>query len=49
MRAVKHQSPPANKIGKCNLVITEVGFSGDEANAVKKNNFVNHFIPLKAD
>jgi hypothetical protein len=36
MRAPKHQSPPANKIGKYNLVIEEVGFSRDETSTAKQ-------------
>jgi hypothetical protein len=36
MRAPKNQSPPANKIGKYNLVIKEVGLSRDETSVAKQ-------------
>jgi hypothetical protein len=36
MRATKHQSPPANKIGKFDLIIKGVGFSRDEMSTAKQ-------------
>jgi hypothetical protein len=36
MRATKHPSPAANKIGKYSLIIEEVGFSLDETSAEKQ-------------